>query len=163
MHNVPFIKRLDPSLSIFLSRVYNVLSFSFSFHTLRIAPKTPAFDRTGHGSIDTGPEAICSPGILTPLDLIMGIAANDISSPPAGPHFEDNILFEGRTDPRTNTGTEIHMAVRSRDANKVKDLLKHEDVGSRDKEGNIQWLEPLPRFVFYSAQNNCKCKCPGPF
>jgi len=136
MYNALFIKQLDPSLSIFLSRVYKVLSFSFSFHALRTAPKTPVSDRTGHSSIDTSPEAICSPGTVTPLHLIMGIAANDHLSSSAGPHFKDRILFDGRTDPRTNTGTEIHMAVRRGDANKVKDLLKHEDVSSRDKQGN---------------------------
>ena len=128
MYNAPFIKQLDPSLSIFFSRVYNVLSF-------RIAPKTPAFDRIDHGSIDTSPEAICSPGTVTQLHLIMGITANDHSSSPAV-HFEDPVLLEGRTDPRTNTGSEIHMAVRCGDENKVKDLLKHEDVSSRDKQGN---------------------------
>ena len=66
----------------------------------------------------------------------MGIAADDHLSSSAGPISEDRILFDGPTDPRMKVGTKIHMAVRYGDANKVKDLLKHEDVSSRDKEGN---------------------------
>lgn len=78
MYNAPYIKQLDPSLSILLSRVYNLLSFSVSFRTLRIATKTPASDHIDHDSIGTNPEAIFSPGtavLSSPLRFIMGIAA----------------------------------------------------------------------------------------